>query len=62
MKCLLARVGSGIYAIRINEVSEVMRPRRKIISRHGGKIWVDSEPGKGSTFHFTLSVQKGGWL
>lgn len=65
--------GPGIEARhqdRIFQLFQVLTPRdrkegsgvglalvRKIIELHGGQVWVESLPGSGATFHFTLPKQ-----
>ena len=47
----------GDFASRRDGTGLGLTLARRFVAMHGGRLWVESEPGKGSTFSFTLKAQ-----
>lgn len=54
----LEQIFEGFYTTKIHGMGVGLEICRAIIEAHSGKIWAESCPGNGATFHFNLPLYK----
>jgi PAS domain S-box-containing protein len=54
---ILHRIFDTFFTTRPNGLGVGLAISRTIVESHGGKLWVESTPGAGASFHFTLPFE-----
>jgi len=53
---MLDRVFTTFFTTKANGLGMGLAICRSILEQHGGKLWAESDPGAGATFHFTIPL------
>jgi signal transduction histidine kinase len=56
----LRRIFEAFYTTKADGIGMGLTISRSIIEAHGGRLWAVANDGPGSTFHFTLPIEKEG--
>ena len=56
----LSRIFEAFYTTKVDGIGMGLTISRSIIEAHGGRLWAVANDGPGSTFHFTLPIEKEG--
>jgi signal transduction histidine kinase len=56
----LGRIFEAFYTTKVDGIGMGLTISRSIIEAHGGRLWAVANDGPGSSFYFTLPIEKEG--